>query len=93
MSNEIIMSDEETIMRETAKLMDLIGSIEEKVRVNDLQLTEVEQTTLEKAKLRLSEIEKDNREEIQQQINDSLDRGEGIFLKEQYREIKEKKEE
>jgi hypothetical protein len=88
MGKEIIMSDERTIMEETAKLMNLIESIEEKIRISELELTEVEMSALEKAKLRLSEIEKANQEVIQKQINDSLDRGEGIFEKSQYKEIK-----
>lgn len=88
MGKEIIMSDERTIMEETAKLMNLIESIEEKIRINELKLTDVEMSALEKAKLRLSEIEKVNQEVIQRNINDSLDRGEGLFEKSQYKEIK-----
>lgn len=95
MSDEVIMSDEKTIMDETARLMNLIGSIEETARVNELKLTDVEMSTLEKAKLRLREIEIADRDEVQRVINDSILAGEGLFLKEQYREIvvEKKKEE
>ena len=89
MGKEIIMSDERTIMEETAKLMNLIESIEEKIRISELELTEVEMSALEKAKLRLSEIEKANQEVIQRNINDSLDKNEGLFSESQRKEIKE----
>lgn len=89
MSNEIVMSDDREIMEETAKLMNLIGSIEEKVRVNELELTETEKVTLEKAKLRLSELEKADAKELQRIINDSIEAGEGLFPDSKKKEIKE----
>ena len=81
--------DERTIMEETARLIALIGSIEEKIRVSELKLTETETIALDRAKLRLSELEKVDADELQRIINDSIDNNEGFFKKEQYREIKE----
>lgn len=46
-------------------------------------------SALEKAKVRLSEIEKANQEVIQRNINDSLDKNEGLFSESQRKEIKE----
>ena len=84
--------DERTIMEETARLIALIESIEEKIRVSELKLTETETIALDRAKVRLSELEKVDADELQRIVNDSIDKNEGFFKKEQYREIKEKEE-
>ena len=81
--------DERTIMEETARLMNLIESIEEKVRVSELKMTETETIALDRAKLRLSELEKADAKELQRIINDSIEAGEGFFPKEKFKEIKE----
>ena len=82
--------DERTIMEETARLIALIESIEEKIRVSELKLTETETIALDRAKLRLSELEKVDADELQRIVNDSITKGEGFFEQSQYREIKEK---
>jgi len=84
MSNE----DERTIAEESQRLMDIISSIEEKLRLNDeIKLSETETIALDRAHLRLSEIEKADAEELQRIINDSIEKGEGFFPKEAFREI------
>ena len=81
--------DERTIMEETARLMSLIESIEEKIRVSEVKMTETETIALDRAKLRLSELEKADAKELQKIINDSIEAGEGFFPKEKFKEIKE----
>ena len=81
--------DERTIMEETARLMSLIESIEEKIRVSEVKMTETETIALDRAKLRLSELEKADAKELQRIINDSIEAGEGFFPKEKFKEIKE----
>ena len=83
------IEDERTIMEETARLMNLIESIEEKIRVSEVKMTETETITLDRAKLRLSELEKADARELQRIINDSIEAGEGFFPKEKFKEIKE----
>ena len=84
MSNE----DERTIAEESQRLMDIISSIEEKLRLNtEVTLSETETIALDRAKLRLSEIEKADKEELQRVINDSIELNEGLFPKEAFREI------
>ena len=86
MSNE----DERTIAEESQRLMDIISSIEEKLRLNDeVKLSETETIALDRAKLRLSELEKADAKELQRIINDSIEAGEGLFLDSQKKEIKE----
>ena len=79
--------DERTIQEETQRLMDIIESIEEKMRINEVKLTETETTALDRAKLRLSELEKADAKELQRIINDSIEKSEGLFPKEAFREI------
>ena len=79
--------------KEGERLLNLISDIEEKLGIlsedeDGIMLTETEKISLERAKLRLSEIEKSNADELQRIINDSIEAGEGFFPKEQYREIK-----
>jgi len=81
------IEDERTIMEETARLMNLIESIEEKIRVSEVKMTETETIALDRAKLRLSELEKADAEELQRIINDSIEQNEGFFPKEAFREI------
>lgn len=84
MSNE----DERTIAEESQRLMDIISSIEEKLRLNDeVKLSETETIALDRAKLRLSELEKADAKELQRIINDSIEQNEGFFPKEKFREI------
>jgi len=84
MSNE----DERTIAEESQRLMDIISSIEEKLRLNtEVTLSETETIALDRAKVRLSEIEKADKEELQRVINDSIELNEGLFPKEAFREI------
>jgi uncharacterized lipoprotein YehR (DUF1307 family) len=80
--------DERTIMEETARLMNLIESIEEKIRVSEVKMTETETIALDRAKLRLSELEKADAKELQRIINDSIEKSEGLFPKEAFKEIK-----
>jgi len=82
------IEDERTIMEETARLMNLIESIEEKIRVSEVKMTETETIALDRAKLRLSELEKADAKELQRIINDSIEKSEGLFPKEAFREIK-----
>jgi len=81
--------DERTIMEETARLMNLIESIEEKIRVSEVKMTETETIALDRAKLRLSELEKADAKELQRIINDSIELGEGLFPDSKKKEIKE----
>jgi len=84
-----------TPQEETQRLLDIISDIEEKLGLNaedsggrNVMLTETEKISLERLRLRLSEIEKIEKNEIQRLVNDSINANEGIFQKEQYREIK-----
>ena len=85
MSNE----DERTIKEETQRLMDIIESIEEKLRLDKVKLSETETIALNRAKLRLSELEKADAKELQRIINDSIEAGEGFFPESEKKEIKE----
>ena len=85
MSNE----DERTIAEESQRLMDIISSIEEKLRLNtEVTLSETETIALDRAKVRLSEIEKADKRELQRIINDSIEAGEGFFPESKKKEIK-----
>jgi len=92
MSNE----KELTTQEETQRLMDIISDIEEKIRVSSEEnlnakvvLSDTETIALDRAKLRLSELEKADAKELQRIINDSIEAGEGFFPKEKFKEIKE----
>jgi len=89
------MSEGLTIKEESQRLMDIISDIEEKLGLHkeeygesEVALTETEKISLERAKLRLSAIERAEKEIVQRNINDSIEKGEGLFPKEMYREIK-----
>ena len=80
--------DELTIAQETQRLMGIISEIEEKLRLDTtIKLSETETIALDRAKLRLSELEKADATELQRIINDSIEAGEGLFPKEAFREI------
>lgn len=84
------IEDELTIQEESQRLMDIIAGIEEKLRLHtEIKFSETETIALDRAKLRLSEIEKADAKELQRIINDSIEAGEGFFPKEKFKEIKE----
>lgn len=82
------IEDELTIQEESQRLMDIIAGIEEKLRLHtEIKFSETETIALNRAKLRLSELEKADAKELQRIINDSIEKGEGLFPKEAFREI------
>jgi len=82
--------------KEYERLLNIISDIEEKIRVSSEEnlnakvvLSDTETIALDRAKVRLSELEKADAKELQRIVNDSIEKNEGLFPKEQYREIKE----
>jgi len=83
--------------KETERLLGIISDVEKKLGLEkefefkddgQIVLTETEKIAVERVKLRLSEIEKAEKDELQRIINDSLDMNEGLFLESQRKEIK-----